>query len=170
MGARRDNRSSVAPSALMATVGFGASDDKAMLAGIGAGSEEALAQVYERHAAHVFAMARRIVGNAAQAADVVEEVFVDLWDRPEAFDPAQGSLRAYLLQLARTRSIGVGRAAGGPLPAPTQDDERESHLVEMTFFEGRSCREVGRALGIPEEEVKASIGLALRRMGSVPLG
>ena len=70
-----------------------------------AGSAEALASIYDRHAGDVHALAARTTGDASLAGDIVQESFLALWDRAELFDPTRGSLRGWLLAIARNRAI-----------------------------------------------------------------
>ena len=69
------------------------------------GSAEALASLYDRHAGDVHALSARTTGDGSVAGDVVQETFLALWDRAELFDPARGSLRGWLLAIARNRAI-----------------------------------------------------------------
>ena len=54
--------------------------------------------------------ARRGLLSESDVEDVVQDVFVRLWDHPERFEPNRGSLRAYLLTLAYGRSVDVARS------------------------------------------------------------
>jgi RNA polymerase sigma-70 factor (ECF subfamily) len=72
--------------------------------------DDALAEVYRRHGGAVYGLARRVVGDAAEAEDVTQEVFVRLWNHPERFDPARGSLRAFLLAQAHGRAVDLVRS------------------------------------------------------------
>src|SRR5437764_11966164 len=72
-------------------------------------------RVYDRHSHAVYGSALRILGNAAQAQDVTQDVFLRLWRRPRRFDPSRGDLGAYLRLMARSRALDVyreGQAAG----------------------------------------------------------
>ena len=69
------------------------------------GSAEALASIYDRHVRDVHALAARTTGDTSLAGDVVQETFLALWDRAELFDPGRGSLRNWLLAIARNRAI-----------------------------------------------------------------
>ncbi len=71
---------------------------------------EAYAELLRRHSRSVSAAARMILGNGPETEDVVAEVFVSFWLRPEAFDPARSSLLGYLRMKAKGRSIDVLRA------------------------------------------------------------
>ena len=63
----------------------------------------------------VYAAAYRILGNAAQAQDVVQDVFLRIWRRPRTFDAGRGELGSYLRMMARSRALDLwreGQAAG----------------------------------------------------------
>ena len=71
--------------------------------------------VYDRHRSGVYAAAYRICGNAAQAQDVVQDVFLRVWRRPGSFDARRGELGSYLRLMARSRALDLwreGQAAG----------------------------------------------------------
>ncbi len=86
--------------------------DASLVAAVAAGSEDALAALYDRHAAAIHATAFRIAGDRHVAEDVVQEVFLTLWNRADRFDPRSGSLNAWLGTMARNRTIDRLRAAG----------------------------------------------------------
>lgn len=85
--------------------------DAALVAAVAAGSEDALAALYDRHAPGIHAAALRLTGDRGVAEDVVQEVFLILWNRAERFDPAVGSLTAWLGTIARHRAVDRLRAA-----------------------------------------------------------
>jgi RNA polymerase sigma-70 factor (ECF subfamily) len=72
--------------------------------------EDALGEAYRRHAGAVFGLARRLLREKAAAEEVVQEVFVRLWNAPDRFDPERGSLRSYLLAQAHGRAVDQMRA------------------------------------------------------------
>src|SRR5438046_2316871 len=84
--------------------------DATLVVSISRYHQEALAEAYRRHGGAVFALARRLVGDAGVAEDVLQEVFLRLWNQPENFDPARGSLRAYLLAHCHGRSVDMLRS------------------------------------------------------------
>lgn len=84
--------------------------DPALVVAIGRWREDALAEAYRRHAGAVFGLARRVLANAALAEEVVQEVFLRLWNEPERFDPERGSLRSFLLAQAHGRAVDTLRS------------------------------------------------------------
>ena len=81
------------------------SPDRLLIQEVVGGSHDALAQLYDRHHLAVLTVAARASGDRWLASDVVQETFLALWNRAEQFDPARGSLRAWLLTIARNRAV-----------------------------------------------------------------
>jgi RNA polymerase sigma-70 factor (ECF subfamily) len=94
---------------------------------------EALTGLIARHMPRLRALAWRMLGDA-EAEDVVQDVFLRLWERPEAWDPAKGTLAAWLTRLAANAAIDRLRRrhrrdeVGLPpaLPAEGPDPENEA--------------------------------------------
>ncbi|MGH9277755.1 MAG: sigma-70 family RNA polymerase sigma factor [Acidimicrobiales bacterium] len=84
--------------------------DAALVLAIGRWREDALAEAYRRHAGASFALARRLLGDRQMAEEVVQEVFLRLWHRPDRFDPERGSLRSYLLAQTHGRAVDMLRS------------------------------------------------------------
>ena len=80
-------------------------DDGGLARALGSGEERALEEVYARHGAAVYALARRVLGDGGRAEDVVQEVFLRLWTSPERFDPDRGALRSFLNREVHSRAI-----------------------------------------------------------------
>jgi len=69
------------------------------------GDQSALAELYDRYSSVVYAVALRVLGDTGAAEDVLQEVFLQLWRNPGAFDSARGSLGAWLAVITRNRAI-----------------------------------------------------------------
>lgn len=78
--------------------------DAQLVAMVVEGSHDALAEVYERHGTKVYRLAERLRGRDA-VDDIVRDVFLRLWQRPDSFDPARGSLRSFLVMQTHGRSV-----------------------------------------------------------------
>ena len=104
-------------------------DDLALIGRMAAGSESALSALYDRWHGVVSALADRILADADEADDVVEETFWQAWRNAGRFDASRGSVQTWLLTIARTRSLDRLRArrrrreqsadADGPDSAPS---------------------------------------------------
>ena len=84
--------------------------DAALVVAIGRYHQDALAEAYRRHAGAVLALARRLLGDATLAEEIVQEVFLRLWNQPERFDPDRGTLRSFLLAQCHGRSVDLLRS------------------------------------------------------------
>jgi RNA polymerase sigma-70 factor (ECF subfamily) len=84
--------------------------DAALVVAIGRWRQEALAEAYRRHAGAAFALARRLLVDRSLAEEVLQEVFLRLWNQPDRFDPERGSLRSYLLAQTHGRSVDLLRS------------------------------------------------------------
>jgi|SRR5580693_276269 RNA polymerase sigma-70 factor (ECF subfamily) len=66
---------------------------------------EALAELYDRFAPVLLPLARRILGSAADAEEVLQEAFVHVWNHASRYDPARSSVSTWLVLLTRSRAI-----------------------------------------------------------------
>lgn len=105
--------------------------DATLVVAIARWNEAALAEAYRRHGGAVHALARRLLGSDAQAEDITQEVFVRLWEQPERFDHARGSLRSFLLSVAHNRAVDYLRAA----TARTSREQRSSAEVATAGYD-----------------------------------
>jgi len=69
------------------------------------GSEEAFGQLFDRYYVAVRSVARKILKNPEDVADVVQEAFMDVYQGARSFDPAKGSLKTWISYLAYHRSV-----------------------------------------------------------------
>ena len=71
--------------------------------------EAALREAIAAHGSAVYGLARRVVAEPSLAEEVAQDTFVALWGRPGAFDPARGTLRTFLLGIARNKAVDAVR-------------------------------------------------------------
>ena len=87
-----------------------ACSDAALVVGLARYQQPALGEIYRRHAGAVFGLAKRLLDDQAKAEEIVQEVFLRLWNQPERFEPERGSLRSYLLAQTHGRSVDMLRS------------------------------------------------------------
>ena len=73
------------------------------------GNAGAFEVVFDRHGDAAFSLAYRMCGRRAMAEDVVQEAFLSLWRTGSSFDPARGSVRAWILRVTHNRAIDTFR-------------------------------------------------------------
>ena len=159
-----------------------------------AGDDTGLSELYDQYASFVYGLARRVAGSEAAAEDVTQDVFVSVWERPEAFDPERGSMRSYIGTLAHRRAVDWVRreesrrrraeAAGREPGLPPDVEEAATALimaervrvavdalpddqrvaVQLAYFGGRTYRQVAKDLGLAEGTAKARLRVGLRRL------
>jgi RNA polymerase sigma-70 factor (ECF subfamily) len=93
--------------------------DATLVQAVAAGSESALAALYDRHARMVFQVALRVTSDRSVAEEVVQDAFLTLWNRAELYDPELGELRSWLAVVARNRALNRVRARMRRIPAQT---------------------------------------------------
>jgi len=84
--------------------------DAELLKRLALGEERALGDLFDRHSATAFSLARAIVRDAADAEEVVAEAFAQMWRTAASFDPSRGSVAAWVTTIVRTRALDLIRA------------------------------------------------------------
>ena len=128
----------------MATEPLTDASDAVLVIAISRYQEQALAEAYRRHAGAVFGLARRLLANPTMAEEIVQEVFLRLWNQPEKFDPERGALRSYLLAQCHGRSVDLMRSESSRRNREERDALRtaeagydlEHEVLDITVAEG----------------------------------
>jgi RNA polymerase sigma-70 factor (ECF subfamily) len=133
--------------------------DGALVVAIGRWREDALAEAYRRHAGAVYGLAKRVLADATRAEEIVQEVFLRLWNQPDRFDPERGSLRSFLLAQAHGRAVDLLRSDTARRRREDRDarDAAESgYDLEHEVWDLAVADKVREALtALPEDERRA---------------
>jgi RNA polymerase sigma-70 factor (ECF subfamily) len=97
-------------------------DDHGLMLRIGDRDEEALRMLYERHAPVLLAICLRIVGDRAEAEQVLLDVFWETWDRAQRYDAGRSAPLTYLTLLARSRALDARRRRKSSSAMNLRDD------------------------------------------------
>jgi RNA polymerase sigma-70 factor (ECF subfamily) len=95
-------------------------EDAELLARVSRGDEAAIEQVYERYGGACFALARRILDDRGLAEDVVQQVFLALW-QGHGFDPSRGAVSTWLLSVTHHKAVDVVRRESRRRKAASDD-------------------------------------------------
>ena len=150
------------------TVDLDAGADAESLRGIASGQTRALGEFYDRHAGVLYALARRILQDASDAEEVVQDVFVHVWRHAKTYDATRASARGWLLMMTRSRAIDRIRArrarpATGPSTADAAGLSRladSSPGQDAALIDLESIARLKAALGELPEPMRVALDLA----------
>jgi len=130
--------------------------DSDLLHAVARGDEAALAACYDRYHLILFGLIMRILHDRAEAEDVLQDVFLQVWRRAGDFDEARGRAFTWLVTIARSRALDRLRSAGararlGEEAAQTPRDEVGDAALDA--LKSETAAMVRRALAeLPEEQ------------------
>jgi len=159
----------------------------ALISLIAQGDHEALGEFYDRYASMANGLALRILRNASDAEEVVQEVFVQAWRQAERYDAARGTPEAWISTLARTRALDKLRrrtsrreeppeAAPGTTATPPNVEvlavrkalvglsAPQRTVLELAYYDGLTQSEIAARLGEPLGTIKTRIRTAMIRL------
>jgi RNA polymerase sigma-70 factor (ECF subfamily) len=146
---------------------------------IAEGDAGALRELYDAFAGRALSVAMRIVKETAEAEDIVQEVFVDIWRRASQYTPDRGGVGSWIVAIVRNRAIDRVRATGTarraveaagsePIPSPSVDptssvdEQRERERVRAALDSlspgHRRVIELAYFEGLSQSEIASQIG------------
>jgi len=162
--------------------------DLALVTAIRSADQSAMAALYDRYSSIVYSVALRVLQDAGAAEDVLQDIFMQLWRNPGAFDATRGNMAAWLAVISRHRAIDVLRrrrpendiedviVSVEPDLANETDRSRamakirgalqimatpQRSALEMAYFEGLTHSEIAEKTGEPLGTVKTRIRAGL---------
>jgi RNA polymerase sigma-70 factor (ECF subfamily) len=168
--------------------------DLTLVTAIRTGDQGAMAALYDRYSSIVYAVALRVLQDTAAAEDVLQDIFMQLWRNPGAFDASRGNMAAWLAVIARHRAIDALRrrkpeedfenviVSVEPDLASDADRSRamakvraafesmappQRSALEMAYFEGLTHAEIAQKTGEPLRTIKTRIRTGLLSLRKV---
>jgi len=99
---------------------------------------DAMRELYDRYGRLVYSLILRIVRNSAAAEDLVQETFLRIWNRMQAFDQERGALGPWVLAVARNRAIDYLRSTDARMSAGALELDHLEHPGRFCDFEDRA--------------------------------
>jgi RNA polymerase sigma-70 factor, ECF subfamily len=142
-------------------------DDASLVEALADGDCAAAHELYGRHCQPILRFAVSMTNSRAAAEDIVHDTFVELLYRPRNYDPARGSLRAFLYGIARHRIASSARRSVGAPPQPPDEEGQAGAAVEAGPLELSAVA----LAGTPQDETERAQEIELLRaaIGSLPL-
>ncbi|QDH34081.1 sigma-70 family RNA polymerase sigma factor [Porphyrobacter sp. YT40] len=153
------------------------------MARLAAGDQSALEDIYRATRVKLFGITLRILGDPKEAEDALQDVYVNLWQRADRYDPTRASPIAWLSAFARNRAIDrlrTGKVRGGSVPveeaAPLPD---ERPLADALLIDAQQAAQIHKCLGALDARTQGHIRAAffegytyaqLAENADVPLG
>lgn len=134
------------------------------LARVGAGDKQAFAELYDATASRVFGLIRRLLVDPAQAEEVTQEVYLEIWQTASRYRPERGSAISWMLTMAHRRAVDRIRASQSSRDRDAKvgirDYDREYDVVAEHVELSVEGERVKRALGGLTELQRQAVELA----------
>ena len=147
---------------LLALIASVIESDATLAARIASGDQAALRRLFDRLGGRVRAIGLRVLGVPAEADDVVQDCFVEVWQRATEFDEERGSLATWVSTIAHRRAVDRLRRRGTrPLGEPTADGDQVAADgdPQASAADAQRRERVARALASLTPDQRAAIEL-----------
>lgn len=121
-----------------------------MLRALARGDESAFARIYDRYSPILLGLLLRILRSRAEAEDVLQEVFLQVWQRAHSFDSERGRAFTWLVTLARSRAIDRLRSVGSRERAAQRSAEEAPPESEPAEWADNAAIRAERAEAVRE--------------------
>ncbi len=121
---------------------FDPTGDQELIVRLRAQDQSALNLLYERYSGVVYALALRIIGQSADAEDIVVDSFWQVWQQAESYNVSRGQLRGWIVTIARSRALDRLRVIRR---APTVDSEEADNARRVLASDDNPEQETWQA-------------------------
>lgn len=158
------------------------------------GSKDAFDHLYKHYGATLYGVIGRIVGDEQIAQDVLQEVFVKIWNSISLYDSGRGKLYTWMINIARNAAIDKVRSRGEVMKSKIRSADDNVHyldergatetktdtigvakmveqlkpeyevVIKLAYFEGYTTDEIAKELSIPQGTVKTRMRTAIKQL------
>jgi RNA polymerase sigma-70 factor, ECF subfamily len=154
------------------------------------GEAAALGELYDRFAPLVHSLAHRVLADEEAADRITREVFGHVWERPDSYEPKEGSMRSWIAGLTHRQAVRRLRGQcdeDGP-PGETEKQVRAASVaaradyivtsmpvslrtaLELAYVQRRDYRQTARQLGVTADEARRRMRLGLQLLSTANKG
>lgn len=161
------------------------------------GDDAALGELYSRYCGITLGVATKLLQSRQEAEELVHDLFLEVWQRAAAYDPERGKVRTWILVRLRSRALDRLRSRGrrqrladeqrkeigshptapdDPSVAPDRERVRQAlvtlpdaqrSVLELAYFSGLTCSEIGAHQDIPVGTVKSRMAAGMRKLSAL---
>ena len=172
-------------------------DEKELIIRLKAKDKVAFEYLYDHYSGALYGVVSRIIKKEEVAEEVLQDVFIKIWDRIESYDPQKGRLFTWMLNLARNQAIDKARSKEISKEGKTSDidnlvnridrrqfteqpsddigvreiliglPEEQKFVVENLYFKGYTQSELAEEFNIPLGTVKTRLRLVMKQLRSI---
>ena len=164
-------------------------DDLTLLKALKEGDKEALSSLYDKYSPALFGVIIRICRKKDLAEDILQETFLKIWEKSDAYDPEKGKFYTWAYRIARNKAINALRNRGYLIQnedlsvyKERADDEKEEFefekldgslskleghhqkAIQLIYYQGLTHREAHKVMDVPLGTFKSYVRQALKEL------
>lgn len=159
-------------------------------------SQQGFSYLYKQYAGVLYGVVKKIIYDDQTAQDVLQEVFVKIWNNIEGYDAGKGRIYTWMINIARNAAIDKLRSKGEIMKAKIQTGDdivsniqqgikteqrtdtiglkqmvgglkpEYQSIVDLAYFKGYTMEEIAKTLDIPVGTVKTRMRYAIKTLRS----
>lgn len=168
--------------------------EESLVALLKQGDKDAFSYLYDNYSAVLFGIIRRVIFDETTAQDVLQEVFIKIWNHIPQYDPAKGRIYTWMINIARNAAIDKLRSKGEIMKGKIQTDgdlvfstqqgagvEQQTDriglrkiveglkpeyytIIDLSYYKGFTLDEISKTLDVPLGTVKTRMRAAMQHL------
>ena len=158
---------------------------------------EAFSYLYDNYSGALYGAILKVISDRSLAEDILQEVFVKIWNKIQSYDSEKGRLFTWMINIARNHTIDTVRSKGYKKQSKIQNGENtvdqsgahvevredfdalgirkqvnllngdQQQLIDLAYFNGYTQKEISEQLGIPIGTVKSRMRAAILQLKKI---